>query len=157
MARPTETADQERVLLDLERGWPLVLTVAGGVVIAIAGTFFVFGARRAGGVLLRYGLAAVVAGIVIDAVGLAGADWRARLPEYIDPDIVVYTLGAIGLLAALNLLRHFLALFVGYGAANSTIGNLLSTAIVSVFTMIFWPIRALRRLGRGSRQPLDDI
>lgn len=144
-------------MLDFEHGWPFALAAAGGVAIVIAGAFFVFGARRAGGVLLRYGLAAVVAGIVIDAVGLAGADWRARLPDYIDPDILFYTLGAIGFLAALNLLRHFLALFVGYGAANSTIGNLLSTVIVSVFTTIFWPIRALRRLGRGSRQPLDDI
>lgn len=142
---------------DFERGWPLALTAAGGVAIVIAGALFVFGARRAGGVLLRYGLAAAVAGIVIDAVGLAEADWRARLPDYIDPDIVIYTLSAIGFLAALNLLRHFLAMFVGYGAANSTIGNLLSTVIVSVFTMIFWPIRALRRLGRASRQPLDDI
>ena len=144
-------------MLDFERGWPLALTAAGGVAIVIAGALFVFGARRAGGVLLRYGLAAAVAGIVIDAVGLAEADWRASLPDYIDPDIVIYTLSAIGFLAALNLLRHFLAMFVGYGAANSTIGNLLSTVIVSVFTMIFWPIRALRRLGRASRQPLDDI
>ena len=101
-------------------------------------------------------MVAVVGGSLAEASGIAGADWRRWLPGYIDPDIVLYVLYAMAFLVAMNLLRHFLALFVGYGAANSATGNLLSTIIVTVATIVFWPLRALRRLGRSSRQPFDD-
>ena len=71
--------------------------------------------------------------------------------------VIVYGLYAIGFLGAVNLLGQVVALFVGYGAANSAVGNLLATVITSVFAMLAWPFKALRRIGRSSHSPLDDM
>ena len=121
-----------------------------------SGILFIFGGRRFGAALLRYSAVAVVIGGIAHTSGISGSEWRNWLPDYVEPDIVLYGLYAMAFLVAMNFLRHFLALFVGYGAANSATGNLLSTIIVSVATIVFWPLRALRRLGRASRQPFDD-
>ena len=142
--------------MELQYEWPAALMAVGTVLIGCAGLAFIFGGRRLGKKLLQLGVVAAVVGAAVDDMGLASADWRAWLPDGLDADMVVYGLYAIGFLVAMNLLRHLLALFVGYGAADSATGNLLATVITSVFAMLVWPFRALRRIGRSSHSPFDD-
>lgn len=142
--------------MEIHHEWPLALGALGAVFIGGAGIAFIFGGRQLGKKLLLLGLLGAVAGAVGDELDLAGVDWRAWLSDYLPPDVVVYGLYAIGFLVAMNLLRHVLALFVGYGAANSAVGNLLATVITSGFALLAWPFRALRRLGRSSHSTLDD-
>ena len=142
--------------MELQHEWPLALGALGAVLVGGAGLAFIFGGRQLGKKLLLLGLLGAVAGTAGNELGFTGVDWRAWLPNYLPPDVVIYGLYAIGFLVAMNLLRHVLALFVGYGAANSAVGNLLATVITSVFAMLAWPFRALRRLGRSSHSPLDD-
>ena len=142
--------------MEIQHEWPLALGALGAVLIAGAGLAFVFGGRQLGKRLLLLGLLGAVAGAAADELDLAGVDWRAWLPDYLPPDVVVYGLYVIGFLVAMNLLRHVLALFVGYGAANSAVGNLLSTVITSTFAVLAWPFRALRRIGRSSHSSFDD-
>lgn len=80
-------------------------------------------------------------------------DWRAWLPDHLPP---TWSCTAIGFLVAMNLLRNILVLFVGYGAANSAVGNLLSAVLTSMFAVLAWPFRALRRMGRSSHSSFDD-
>ena len=142
--------------MELQYEWPMALIALGAVLIGCAGITFIFGGRRLGKKLLQLGVVGAAAGAAANDMGLASGDWRAWLPRGLDADVVVYGLYAIGFLVAMNLLRHLLALFVGYGAANSAVGNLLATVITSVFAMLAWPFRALRRLGRSSQPPFGD-
>ena len=157
-------AELESKLSAVEQTWPLVLAVLGAFGIAFSGILFVFGGRRLGATLLRYSMVAVVGGSLAEASGMNDADWRQWLPDYVDSDIVLYVLYAMAFLVAMNFLGHFLALFVGYGAANSATGNLLSTVIVTVeaFAKLWgWPrffgLWPILEGGRSLMPPIHDV
>ena len=126
------------------------------LLIVLAGTCFVFGGRKAGKRLLLAALAVAALPVVFEKLGLPEVDWRRWLPDYVDERVVIYAVYAVGFLVAMNVLRHILAFFVGYGAADSAVGNLLASATVSVFAIFKWPFRAIRRMARGSRPWGDD-
>ena len=121
------------------------------LLIALAGTCFVCGGRKAGKRLLLAALAVATLPIVFEELGLPETDWRRWLPDYVDERVVIYAVYAAGFLVAMNVLRHILAFFVGYGAADSAVGNLLASAIASVFAIVRWPFRALRNAIRRFR------
>ena len=118
-----------------------------------AGLSFVLGKRRLGRLLLLLAVGTVTVSVLVPG----GLDWRAWLPDYIDDAVVIYVLCIVGFLVGINLLRHVLALFIGYGAANSAVGNILSSVILAVFTILVRPLRALRRMGGGGRRSSDDF
>ena len=126
------------------------------LLIVLAGICFVFGGRKAGKRLLLAALAIAVIAPAFDELELSEVDWRKWLPSYVDHRVVIYALYVIGFLVVMNVLRHILAFFVGYGAADSAVGNLLASATVSVFAIFKWPFRAIRRMARGSRPWGDD-
>ena len=56
----------------------------------------------------------------------------------------------IGVLVAFSVLRYALALFVGRGAADTAVGNLLAALIAFFVVVVFMPLRLLRRFFPGS-------
>ena len=126
------------------------------LLIVLAGTCFVFGGRKAGKRLLLAALAVAALPVVLDALGLPEVDWRRWLPGYVDERVAIYAVYAVGFLVAMNVLRHVLAFFVGYGAADSAVGNLLASAIASVFAIVRWPFRAMRNAARRLRPGAGD-
>ena len=143
------------VVVGLQSALALTPSLAALLVI-LAGVCFVFGGRRAGRRLLLVAIAVIALPTVLATLGLPAADWRNWLPSYVDERVVIYALYIVGFLVAMNLLRHLLAFFVGYGAADSAVGNLLASATASVFAILKWPFRAMRRLARGSRSWGED-
>ena len=121
------------------------------LLIALAGVCLVFGAGRVARRLLLVAVAVAALPIVSESLGLTDVDWRGWLPDYIDERVVIYLLYAVGFLVAMNVLRHVLAFFVGYGAADSAVGNLLASAVASVFAIVMWPFRAVRNAARRLR------
>ena len=126
------------------------------LLIVLAGVCFVLGGHRAGKRLLFVAIAVIALPTVLAALGLPAVDWRSWLPSYVDERVVIYALYVVGFLVAMNVLRHLLAFFVGYGAADSAVGNLLASATTSVFAILKWPFSTMRRLARGSRPWGDD-
>lgn len=121
--------------------------------IVCAGLSFALGNRRLGRLLLLLALGTVAASALVPS----GLGWRAWLPEYIDETVVIYVICIVAFLVGLNLLRHVLALFVGYGAADAAVGGVLTSVILTVLAVLRWPLRSLRRLTGGWRRPPDDL
>ena len=99
----------------------------------------VFGKIRAAGKFILVGLASIVAVAVVANVGFV-SEAEEAFP---------YILGFIGLLIGLRVLRELLAVFVGKGAADTAIGNLLAWVIRFLFLVLVWPLKVLRRLFSG--------
>lgn len=134
--------------MDLRDLWLILTPFDLAMLIFMAGaTCIAFGGRRLGTWL-------IVASFVV--LVLPAVVWREWLPSYIDERVVIYVLCVVGFLVAMNVLRHILAFFVGYGAADSAVGHLLASAIISLFVILRWPARAIRRIVRGSRPWGDD-
>lgn len=121
------------------------------LLIALAGASLVFGARKAGKWFFLVAIAVVVLPVIAEELGSLNVEWRAWLPDYVDERVFIYGLYAAGFLVAMNVLRHVLALFVGYGAANSAVGDLLASVVASVLAVIIWPFRAVRNVVRRLR------
>ena len=123
----------------------------GTLLIVLAGSALVFRAKRLAAQLL-------VGGIIIAYVDAAGiletTDWmrwaeRLGLPAFAEKhsQVLIVAGGFVVILLVLNLLRHFLALFIGRDTANSSVGNIVSVLITGVFSLLFVaPLRRLRRL-----------
>ena len=141
--------------MDLRSALALTPSLAA-ILIILAGTCFVLGGRKAGKRLLLLAFAVVALPPLLDGMGLSTVDWRKWLPSYVDDRGVIVALCVVGFLFALNLLRHVLAVFVGYGSADSAVGGVLASAISSVFAIVRRPFRAMRRIARGSRPWADD-
>lgn len=145
--------------MDLRDLWLILTPFDAALLIFLAGgTCIAFGGRRLGAWLLVAAFAVLLLPVVMpDVQSLSEIDWRKWLPSYIDDRVVIYALCVVGFLVAMNVLRHILAFFVGYGAADSAVGHLLASAIASVFVIFRWPFRAIRRIARGSRPWGDDV
>ena len=140
--RPTKLIDNGQ-----PAGASSISTSLATLLIVLAGISFMFGARRAGTGLL---LAALV------VIALPVVSVKLGLPDYVDERVVTIALYVVGFLVAMNLLRHALAFFVGYRAADTAAGSLLASAIISVFAIFRWPARAVRRILRGFRPWASD-
>ena len=136
-------------LLDSAFDIAMLLAITASVCIA-------FGGLRVGKWIFLLALVVVALPAVPEALWRSLAEWRKWLAGYVDDRVVIYALGVVGFLVAMNLLRHVLAFFVGYGAADSAVGNLLASTISSVFLIFMWPFRAVRRATRGLRPEGDD-
>lgn len=101
-------------------------------------------------------LAVAALPVALDELGVPEVDWREWLPDYVDERVVIYAVYALGFLVAMNALRHVLAFFVGYGAADSAVGSLLASAIASVFAIVRWPFGAIRNAARRLRPRIGD-
>ena len=122
------------------------LAALAAVLIAMSGLAFIAGGRRAGGGLLLSGVFVAVAGALTQDLSVDELSRRLGVSPAAAESAVRYALYGIGFLVALNLLRHFLALFVGYPAADSAVGGVLSSLLLSVFAIVFWPVRRLLRV-----------
>ena len=109
------------------------------LLVACACIALVFGKIRAAVKFLLVGLVSIVVVAVVAKVGFVSEAEKA----------FPYILGFIGLLIGLRLLREFLAVFVGKGAADTTIGTLLALVIRYLFLALVWPLKILRRLFNG--------
>ena len=109
------------------------------LLVACACIALVFGKVRAAGKLILVGFVSIVVVAIVAKVGFA-AEAEKAFP---------YILGFIGLLIGLRLLRELLAVFVGKGAADTTIGTLLALVIRYLFLAVVWPLKILRRLFNG--------
>ena len=126
----------------------MLLAIAASVCI-------VFGGLGVGKWIFLLALVVVALPAVPESAWRSVVEWHDRLPDYVD-DLVLLALYVVGFLVAMNLLRHVLALFVGYGAADAAVGHLLASAITALFVMFRWPYRTIRRAARGLRPGDDD-
>ena len=122
------------------------LAALAALLIAISGLVFIVGGRRSGGGLLLLGVFAAVAGAVTQDSSVAELSRRLGMSPATAEPAIRYALYGVGFLVALNLIRHSLALFVGYPAADSAVGGVLSSLLLSVFAVVFWPVRRLLRV-----------
>ncbi len=111
-------------------------TILFGIFVVCAFISFVSGKIGAAICLVTGGVISIVAVNVVINLGFASEVEKA----------FPYIFGFFVLLIGLRMLREFLAFFVGRGAADTAVGNLLSSVIKFLFLSLVWPIRALRRL-----------
>ena len=116
------------------------------VLVVSSGLAFVAGAPRPGVRLLLLAAFAVAGGEIVAQTSLAELAARVGLPPAAGERALRYALYVVGLLVLLNLVRHFLALFVGYSAASSAVGGVLASVLLSILAIVFRPVRQLRRL-----------
>lgn len=128
-----------------------LLPALAALLIVLSGVVFVIGGRRSGGGLLLLGVLLVVAGAVIQDLGVAELSRRFGVSPAAAEPAIRYVLYGIGFLVTLNLIRHFLALFVGYPAADSAVGGVLESLLLSVFAIVLWPVRRLLRVVSSTR------
>ena len=97
----------------------------------LAGLSLIVQTKRLAGNLMLLGFASIII---------------ANLDPSIVEGIPFYVWFGVGVLLAFSLLRYALALFVGRGAADTAVGNLLAALIAFLVVVVFMPLRLLRRL-----------
>ena len=122
------------------------LQALAAFLIVASGLAFIAGGRRSATGLLLLGVVVAAGGAAAERVNVTGLhDRTGILPPAAEP-LLGYAFYVIAFLVALNLIRHLLALFVGYFAADSAVGGVLSSLLLSVFAVLLWPFRLLWRL-----------
>ena len=147
--------------------WILALGALGGAfMLVLSGFLLMFGAlfstRRLMPLamdLLVYGTVTMVAVAVPTTIKVLSGDWRSWLPGFIDyvksslleQDAFVYAICILGLYVGFGLLRHLVALFVGYRRVDTTVDRTLSVSVVRIAAILRWPLQLLMQAIRSQR------
>ena len=151
--------------------WVLALGVTGGaLMLACSGLAFISCAwfdsarmMRMAMSLLVYGAVTMAAVAVPVSIRVFSGDWRSWLPGFIEyylalvlgEEVFVFALCMLGLLVGLGLLRHLIALFVGYRAVDLAVKRTISAALIAIKGKLCRASRVMRRIAGSVRRASD--
>lgn len=127
-----------RVVSSLASSLGVLLIMLSGFALLFA-TFI---SKRIAGTLFFYGVLLLV---MSEAAAILGPSWILSASNFIS-SLPLSVIIIVGGLLVISAMQAFVALFLGWNAANSFAGNLTASLFKSVFTLLIAPLKLLKRL-----------